>query len=101
MLTTFGVVLLAADDVEEPGALWTEGQQRHLKNRGHDGQTEQHRPQVLAAQQGLQPEDLHNTHRVKRGDGAEGWEPPCTTRFTLPYLRYEDTGDYSQLVQGP
>lgn len=37
MLTAFGVVLLAADDVEESGALRAEGQQSHLKYSRHNG----------------------------------------------------------------
>lgn len=59
ILTSLGLVLLTADDVEEPGTLRTEGQKGHLKNSWHDCYTQQDWPQVLTTQQLLQAEDLH------------------------------------------
>ena len=52
------MVLLAADDVEEPGALGAEGQQHHLQDGGDNGDPQQHGPELLANQQRLQTKDL-------------------------------------------
>lgn len=59
MLTSLGLVLLTADNVEEPGTLRTEGQKRHLENGWHDCYTQQDWPQAITPQQLLQAEDLH------------------------------------------
>lgn len=49
-LTSLGLVFLAADNVEEAGALGAERQKCHLKHSRHNGYTQQNWPQVLNPQ---------------------------------------------------
>lgn len=64
-MTSLGLVLLAADDVEEPRTLGTERQQGHLKHSRHHSDAQQDRPQLLAAQQRLQTQDLQRGPQVQ------------------------------------
>ena len=93
-MTSLGLVLLAADDVEEPRTLGTERQQGHLKHSRHHGDAQQDRPQLLAAQQRLQTQDLQRgtTRSARRFPGQ-------VLRSAPSYLSYEDPSDYRQLVQ--
>lgn len=50
LLTSLGLVFLAADDVEEARTLRAERQQHHLEHGRHNGYAQQDGPQLLATQ---------------------------------------------------